>query len=85
MNNKINRIIGSNMDIDFSNREFGNSQCPWNMEEKTTKHKCAVKDTSICKYFCGLQYLDSVLCSFPNVNISVLSEEDTDSDLRKKV
>ncbi len=83
MNSKIKRLIGSNMDIDFSNPDFGNSKCPWNEKEKTLEHRCAVKNTSICKYFCGIQYLDTVLCSFPNENISVLPEEDTDSDLRK--
>lgn len=71
------------MDIDFSNPNFGSSQCPWNKKEKTTEHRCAVKDTSICKFFCGVQYLDSVLCSFPYENISVLSKKDTDDDLRK--
>ena len=29
-NNKVNKLIDSNMDIDFSNADFGNSQCPWN-------------------------------------------------------
>ena len=53
------------MDIDFSNLNFGNSQCPWNIADNVKEHKWAVKDTSICKYFCGIQYLDSVLCSYP--------------------
>lgn len=52
MNNKIKNIIGSNMDIDFSNEAFGNSVCPWNQAENTNEHKCAVKNTSICRYFC---------------------------------
>lgn len=64
-NNLIKRISGANMDIDFSNPEFGNSTCLWNEEENTQEHKCAVKDTSICNYFCGIQYMDSVLCSYP--------------------
>lgn len=63
MNSKINKIMGANMDIDFSNPNFGNSDCPWNLAESTDSHKCAVKNTSICPYFCGIQYLDSVLCS----------------------
>ena len=36
--------------------------------ENTTVHKCAVKNISICKYFCGVKYLDSVLCSYPHGN-----------------
>ena len=42
--------------------------CPWNEAENTTVHKCAVKNISICKYFCGVKYLDSVLCSYPHGN-----------------
>lgn len=30
MNDNIKTIIGSNMDIDFSNESFGGSVCPWN-------------------------------------------------------
>lgn len=78
MDNRVNKIIGANMDIDFSNPSFGNSCCPWNAEENTDIHKCAVKDTSICKYFCGIQYLDSVLCSYPNENLTVLSRDEVD-------
>jgi uncharacterized protein with WD repeat len=75
---KIKKLIGSNMDIDFSNADFGNSQCPWNVADKTDSHKCAVKNTSICKYFCGVQYMDSVLCSYPYENISVLQGDEID-------
>ena len=39
--------------------------CPWNEAENTKEHKCAIKNTSICKFFCGIKYLDSVLCSYP--------------------
>ncbi|MBD5093210.1 MAG: hypothetical protein HDT26_02760 [Subdoligranulum sp.] len=79
--NRIRKIIGSNMDIDFSNEAFGNSQCPWNAAEGTNIHKCAVKNTSICKYFCGVQYLDSVLCSYPAENLTVLKPDEIDRDL----
>jgi hypothetical protein len=78
MDSKIKKLIGSNMDIDFSNADFGNSECPWNVAENTNKHRCAVKNISICKYFCGVQYLDSVLCSYPHENLSVLKEDETD-------
>lgn len=81
MDKKIKKVIGANMDIDFSNPDFGNSQCPWNLAENTTEHKCAVKNTSICDYFCGIQYMDSVLCSYPYENITVLSPDEIDRDL----
>ncbi len=71
MKKKITEIKGANMDIDFSNKNFGNSECPWSKDDGQ-EHKCAVKNTSICKYFCGVKYLDSVLCSYPNENIEVL-------------
>ena len=45
------------------------------------EHKCAVKDVSICKYFCGIQYLDNVLCSYPYENITVLSPDEIDRKL----
>lgn len=70
----INELKGANMDIDFSNPEFGNSKCSWNESENTTEHKCAVKYTSICKYFCGIKYMDSVICSYPYENSDVLKE-----------
>ena len=82
-NDKVNKLIGSNMDIDFSNADFGNSQCPWNIANKTDKHKCAVKNTSICKYFCGIQYLDSVFCSYPHENLSVLTRNEIDRDIER--
>lgn len=81
MDNRIGKIRGANMDIDFSNPDFGNSSCPWNLADNTNSHKCAVKDTSICKYFCGIQYLDSVLCSYPYENLKVLSRDEIDRDL----
>ncbi len=80
-NDLIKKIKGSNMDIDFSNPEFGSSTCPWNEEEKTQEHKCAVKNTSICKYFCGIQYMDSVLCSYPNENKGILSKDEIDRNI----
>lgn len=80
MNDKVKKLMGANMDIDFSNAGFGNSQCPWNLAENTQAHHCAVKDTSICPYFCGVQYMDSVLCSYPYENRSVLAKEEMDRE-----
>ena len=67
---KIKELQGANMDIDLvsKNVAWDQSNCPWNEADNTTEHKCAVKDTSICKYFCGIKYLDSVLCSYPYEN-----------------
>ena len=73
---KIRELTGANMDIDLvsENLDWNQSACPWNEAENTKEHRCAVKDTSICKYFCGIKYLDSVLCSYPNENKDVLSD-----------
>ena len=82
MDIRVKKLMGSNMDIDFiSDVKFGDSQCPWNVAEKTNEHKCAVKNTSICKYFCGVQLLDSVLCSYPHQNTFVLTGEEMDRDM----
>ena len=83
MNEKVKKLLGANMDIDFSNKDWGNSVCPWNEADGTAEHKCAVKNTSICKYFCGIQYLDSVLCSYPYENITVLEKDEMDRDLKR--
>ncbi len=81
MDGKIRKLRGSNMDIDFSCADFGDAQCPWNQAEHTEEHRCAVKNTSICPYFCGVQYLDSVLCSYPHKTLDVLSQEEIDRDM----
>jgi len=39
-------------------------KCPWNEADGADCYKCAVKGVSICKYFKGIKYLDSVLCSY---------------------
>ena len=73
-NPRIIELKGANMDIDLvsDNVAWDQSACPWNEAENTKEHKCAVKDVSICKYFRGIRYLDSVLCCYPN--------EDTEAD-----
>ena len=72
MNKEIKELNGANMDIDLvsKNLDWEQAKCPWNEEENTSEHKCAVKNTSICDYFCGIKYLDTVLCSYPNKNDS---------------
>ncbi|MCX6766001.1 MAG: hypothetical protein NT136_03520 [Candidatus Moranbacteria bacterium] len=64
---KFRHLKGANMDIDLiSNKKIHWKQddCPWNVEEKSKKHKCAVKNVSICKYFKGIEYLDIVICAY---------------------
>jgi hypothetical protein len=66
------KLDGANMDIDLAsedkNLNWNQDACPWNEKEKTNKHKCAVKNISICPYFCGIEYLDNVLCCYPHEN-----------------
>jgi len=72
MKNTLKKLDGANMDIDLTsddkNLSWKQDQCPWNKDEDTNKHKCAIKDTSICPYFCGIEYLDNVLCCYPHDN-----------------
>ena len=78
MDNRVKELSGANMDIDLTSNQsdihWEQSMCPWNREENTMEHKCAVKNNSICKYFCGIKYLDSVLCSYPYENKEVLKD-----------
>jgi hypothetical protein len=39
--------------------------CPWSAAQQTAAHKCAVKDTSICRFFKGIKAEDTVLCAYP--------------------
>jgi len=73
MENKVIRKLGgANMDIDLTTENgminWEQDLCPWNTAEKSSEHKCAVKNTSICKYFYGIEFLDYVLCSYPTKN-----------------
>jgi len=73
MKSKITKLKGANMDIDLVSQKkkihWKQNACPWNLKEKTKKHKCAVKNISICPYFCGIEYLDTLLCCYPNKNL----------------
>jgi hypothetical protein len=68
----IQRLDGANMDIDLVSPTdqivWKQDPCPWNAAEGSSEHRCAVKDTSICPYFCGIEYLDTVLCCYPHEN-----------------
>jgi hypothetical protein len=70
----IRKLDGANMDIDLATPAdrigWQQDRCPWNEAEETVEHKCAVKDISMCPYFCGVEYMDKVLCCYPHENPS---------------
>lgn len=87
MDERIKHLKGGHLgDIDLVSQDRVNwkqSTCPWNEKEGVNSHKCAVKYTSICKYFCGIKYLDTILCSYPYENIDVLTIDEIDRPLKK--
>ncbi len=72
MDNQIRKLSGANMDIDLASPSgsiaWAQQPCPWNQAEGTDLHRCAVKNVSLCPYFCGVEYLDTLLCSYPHPN-----------------
>ena len=72
MNAVIQKLSGANMDIDLATPQaeiaWKQDKCPWNAAEATALHHCAVKNISICPYFCGVEYLDTLLCCYPREN-----------------
>ena len=68
----IKKLPGANMDIDLSSPagqiSWQQAKCPWNAAEGTNSHRCALKNVSICPYFCGVEYLDTLLCCYPDEN-----------------
>ncbi len=66
------KLKGANMDIDLatpiSQIAWQQDRCPWNQAEANDVHRCAVKNISICPYFCGVEYLDILLCCYPDKN-----------------
>jgi len=71
MTTVIRKLKGANMDIDLASQAdltWQQDACPWNAAEGTASHHCAVKNTSICPYFCGVEYIDTLLCSYPHEN-----------------
>ncbi len=68
----IKKYFGANMDIDLATPpdqiSWKQEKCPWNAAENTDKHRCAVRSTSICDYFCGIEYPDTVKCCYPHKN-----------------
>lgn len=72
MDPNIKKLDGANMDIDLNTPpdkiSWKQDKCPWNVAEDSNDHKCAVKNISICPYFCGVAYLDNILCCYPDEN-----------------
>lgn len=68
MTEDISKLKGANMDIDLvseaKNIHWRQEKCPWNGEENSSEHKCAVKNVSLCEYFKGIEYPDIVLCVY---------------------
>ncbi len=68
----MNKLTGANMDIDLATPagqiSWYQDACPWNVLESNDSHRCAVKNVSICPYFCGVECLDTLLCCFPDEN-----------------
>jgi hypothetical protein len=62
MTDKIKKLKGANMDIDLATPQgdiaWQQDGCLWNLAENTNAHKCALKNISICPYFCGVEYID---------------------------
>ncbi len=72
MDAAIRKLDGANMAIDLATDPgaigWSQDSCPWNEAEQTRQHKCAVKNVSICRYFCGIEYADTLLCCYPHKN-----------------
>ena len=63
----VKELKGANIDIDLTSSkdvEWKQDKCPWNEKDKTDKHKCAIKNVSLCKYFKGVKPIDIVMCSY---------------------
>jgi hypothetical protein len=73
MSETIRKLYGANMDIDLitpqADISWEQDACPWNSAEDSREHHCAIKNVSICPYFCGIEPLDTVFCSYPERHI----------------
>lgn len=72
METNILKLKGANMDIDLATPAadiaWQQDACPWNQADSTDIHRCAIKNISICPHFRGVEYLDTLLCSYPAVH-----------------
>ena len=74
VNEQIRKLGGANLDIDLATPPeqiaWPQAKCPWNEAERTDQHRCAVKNVSICRYFRGVEPLDTLLCGYPPSSIA---------------
>jgi hypothetical protein len=67
----VQRLVGANMDIDLATPPgtiaWQQDRCPWNRADQTDEHRCATKNVSICRYFRGVEFLDTLLCGYAQV------------------
>jgi hypothetical protein len=72
MDASIRRLNDANTDIDLATPEgvisWKQDPCPWSVAEQTAAHRCAVKNTSTCPCFCGVEYADMLLRCYPGQN-----------------
>jgi hypothetical protein len=72
METTILKLRGANMDIDLATPAadiaWQQDACPWNQADATNSHRCAIKNVSICPHFRGVEYLDTLLCSYPTAH-----------------
>jgi hypothetical protein len=72
VNEAIRKLRGANMDIDLATPAgeitWQQDACPWNAADNTDQqgcqHRCAVKNVSLCPYFRGVEYPDTLLCCY---------------------
>ena len=66
------KLNDANMDIDPTTPkgqiEWQQQTCPWIEADGKVEHKCVIKNVSVCPYFCGIEYLDKLICCYPNEN-----------------
>ncbi len=69
MKENYRRLQGANMDIDLvtpaGEIAWEQQPCPWTQADGLA-HRCAVKNISLCQYFRGVEYMDTLLCSYPD-------------------
>jgi len=61
------KLSGGNMDIDLilsSKKSREQNRVLGTEEDKTSRHKCAIKNKALCKHFKGIQIPNIILCAY---------------------